>query len=143
MKTCTQCNAEMDETEAVCPQCGFRSKRLAAGFFGRLLGRGPKSALDYLNVGNDYLNRRSPDGNFKKSDLNRAITAYTKAIQLDPKLATDYKRKLALAHQYRGEVYSRSNDLNRAIKDYTEAIRLFPYAVPYYYRALAYFQRRR
>jgi tetratricopeptide (TPR) repeat protein len=143
MKTCRQCNAALDDEEAVCPQCGFRVNKPASGFFNWLLGRGPKSALDYLTLGNDYLNRRSPDGNFNKADLNRAIAAYTKAIRLDPKLAADYHRKLALAYQYRGEFYSKTNDFDRAIKDYTEAVRLFPYAVPYYYRAVAYFQKRR
>ena len=84
MKACTHCNAEMDAEEATCPQCGFRPQKPAFGFFRRLFGLGPKSALAYLNLGNDYLNRRSPDGNFKQGDLNGAIAAYTKGIRLDP-----------------------------------------------------------
>ena len=72
MKTCTQCNAEMDEEETACPQCGFKKPPL--GFFKRLFGLGPKSASDYLDQGNTYFSRRSPDGHIKTGDLSRAIT---------------------------------------------------------------------
>ena len=124
MKTCTQCNAEMDEEETVCPQCGFQKP--PTGFLKRLFGLRPKSASDYLDRGNACFNRRSPDGYIKLGDLSRAIAAYTKAIRLDPNLRPAYQPKLAKVYQYRGDAYLRANDCDRAIKDYTEAIRLLP-----------------
>src|SRR5262245_62112175 len=119
MKTCTQCNAEMDEEATACPQCGFKKPRV--GFFKRLLGLGTKSASDCLRQGNAYSSRRSPDGDIKTGDLSRAIAAYSKAIRLDPKLASAYQPKLAKVYQYRGDAYLRQNYLDRAIEDYTEA----------------------
>jgi tetratricopeptide (TPR) repeat protein len=124
MKICTQCDAEMDNEETVCPQCGFQKKPL--GVFRRLFGLGPKSPSDHLDQGNAYFNRRSPDGYVGQGDLSRAIDAYTKAIKLDSKLASAYQPKLAKLYQYRGDAFLRQNDVDRAINDYTEAIRLLP-----------------
>jgi hypothetical protein len=109
MKTCTQCNAELDEEETVCPQCGFQKPPVS--LFKRLFGLGPKSASDYLDQGNAYFRRRSPEGFIKLSDLSGAIAAYLKAIRLEPKFVPAYQPKLAKVYQYRGDAYLRQNDL--------------------------------
>ena len=64
-------------------------------------------------------------------DFDSAISAYTEAIRLDPKLAKAYGG--------RGFAYCEKGDFDRAIADYTQAIRLEPkFAVAYWGRGLAY-----
>ena len=64
-------------------------------------------------------------------DYDRAITDYTKAIELD--------RKDALAYLNRGSAYYKKQDYDRAIADYTKAIKIDPKAADAYYgRGFAY-----
>ena len=104
----------------------------------------------------------------EQPDYDRAITDYSEAIRLDPKLTNAYSLRallyLLIKHDYdravtdlgdvirlnpsatsyynRGSAYSRKDDLKRAIKDYTEAIRLDPkFAAAYKNRATAYMNK--
>ncbi len=105
------------------------------------------------------------DSLFEKRDFAAAISAYTAAIQIDPKNAAAYSGrgrayaakgepdkgiadcteairlnpKLAKAYHGRGIAYRKKRDFDRAIADFTEAIRLDPkYAKAYQGRGLAY-----
>ncbi len=62
-----------------------------------------------LIVGNDYL---------EKGELDRAISEYDQAIQLDPNLAAAYIE--------RGFAYIDKGEFNRAISDFDQAIQLNP-----------------
>jgi tetratricopeptide (TPR) repeat protein len=53
-----------------------------------------------------------------KGDFTKAIAAYTKAIERDPKYAFSYIG--------RGDAYLASGDFDRAIADYDRAVRLDP-----------------
>jgi tetratricopeptide (TPR) repeat protein len=76
----------------------------------------------YLNRGMAY----KQQGNY-----DRALAAFNKALQLDPRLAAGYIK--------RGNLYLDRNDLDRAIADYSAAIRIDPQnAAPYMNRGLAY-----
>ena len=68
---------------------------------------------------------------WKKNDPDKAITDYTKAIQLDPKSAE--------AHRDRGISHLSNGDVDDAIADYTKAIQLDPeFTAAYKDRAAAY-----
>ena len=83
---------------------------------------GPEAqAIEHFNRGVEHRQQ----GNF---DL--AIEEYTKAIALDPQLATAYSN--------RGRAYYGKGELDRAIADYDQAIALGPpHANSYYYRGVA------
>jgi tetratricopeptide (TPR) repeat protein len=67
----------------------------------------------------------------KKGDLKSAITNFSEAIRLDPKLVTAYNN--------RGLVYYEKHELDKAIADFNEAIRLDPKLTSAYgHRADAY-----
>ena len=53
-----------------------------------------------------------------KGEYDRAISDFTEAIRLDPKLASAYYN--------RGIAYENKGEHDKAIADYTEAIRLEP-----------------
>ena len=62
-----------------------------------------------------------------EGDYDRAIEAFTKAIELNP--------NYAVAYNNRGLVYNNIGEFDRAIEDYTQAIQLKPdYAIVYYCR---------
>lgn len=70
-------------------------------------------------------------GYYEKKDYDRAIDAYSQAIQLAP--------NYVVAFNDRGNVYLNKKDYERAIQDYNEAIRLRPgYALAFFNRGLAY-----
>src|SRR2546423_1794714 len=76
----------------------------------------------------DYNNRG--DARFAKGDHDGAIADYTKAIEIDPRVAGPYAGR-GLARQAKG-------DLDGAIADYTKAIEIDPHlALAYYYRGVA------
>ena len=78
-------------------------------------------------------NRGSTYG--EKGDYNRAIEAFTKAIDLNP--------NYAMAYNNRGLTYGKTGDYDRAIEDYTKAIKLKPdFVEAYYNRGVAYYERR-
>ena len=67
----------------------------------------------------------------KQKEYEKAITHYTKAIELNPNFAE--------AHCNRGFVYANKDDLNSAIQDFNTAIELNPnFAEAYYNRGFAY-----
>jgi tetratricopeptide (TPR) repeat protein len=101
---------------------------------------------------------------YDKKDYDKAITDYTKAIEIDSKYAdayyyrgaawhdkgnldkaiTDYTKAIAInpkdtdAYYYRGRAWYGKGDLDKAIADYTKTIELKPkYTDAYYYRGLA------
>jgi tetratricopeptide (TPR) repeat protein len=74
-----------------------------------LLALGPKSAAEAVAWG---------DSLREKEHYAAAITAYTKALKLDPKCAKAYCG--------RGRAYGASHNLDKAIADLNEAIRLDP-----------------
>lgn len=83
---------------------------------------GCKDAKDYYNQG---------DACFKKGETDRAIAAFTRAIEKNPRFVN--------AYYYRGMAYHRKKDHNRAVADYTRAIEINPqYAVAHAERALIY-----
>jgi tetratricopeptide (TPR) repeat protein len=90
--------------------------------------RAPQAKAD-AQVLQSYLNRGmayKQQGNY-----DRALAAFNKALQLDPRLAAGYIK--------RGNLYLDRNDLDRAIADYSAAIRIDPQnAAPYMNRGLAY-----
>jgi tetratricopeptide (TPR) repeat protein len=78
--------------------------------------------IAYLERGNAYLG---------KSEYERAIADYDRAIELDP--------KYAMAYHNRGLSHYNRRDYDQAIADYSHAIQLNPkYAVAYHGRGLAY-----
>jgi tetratricopeptide (TPR) repeat protein len=83
----------------------------------RLLTRAIASGeLSQKNLIRAYINR----GNawFSKSDYDKAIADFTKAIEIDPKDAD--------AHYNRGVAWQRKSDYNKAIADFTKAIEIDP-----------------
>ena len=72
---------------------------------------------------------------FLKLDCAKAISDFTEAIRLDP--------KLAVAYCNRGIAYEKQHNFDKAISDYNEAIRLDPnFALAYYNRGIMYEERR-
>ena len=61
---------------------------------------------------------------FDKKEYDKAISAFTEAIRLDP--------NNALAHCNRGRAYVNKGDNDKAIRDFDEAIRLDPRLAPAY-----------
>ena len=70
--------------------------------------------------------------NFDKAGnyIKKAVDAYTKAIELNPKFAEAYND--------RGVAYADLGNPTRAIKDYNKAIQLNPHALPYNNRGVTY-----
>ncbi|MGB2862631.1 MAG: tetratricopeptide repeat protein [Sedimentisphaerales bacterium] len=84
---------------------------------------GCKNSEDYYNQGDAY---------FKKGENDRAIAAFTKAIEKNPGFAN--------ACYYRGMAYHRKKEHDQVISDYTRAIEINPQpAVAYAERALIYY----
>src|SRR5438128_1817909 len=110
MKRCTQCQVDMDDEEAVCPQCGHRHEVTD-----------PKTALDFLNRG---------IGHQGQGDLDRACADFNEALRLNPSFARA-RNCLQSMFLARGAAHFSQGELDKAIGAYTEAIRLNPYAVPY------------
>jgi len=72
---------------------------------------------------------------FKGGNLDQAMTAYNKAIELDPKQAQFYNN--------RGGAYRELNHYDEAIADFNRALELNPnYANAYYNRAVAFYQKK-
>lgn len=70
----------------------------------------------------------------QQGQYDRAITSYTKAIEIDPKLTIAYIR--------RGLVYRKQNNYQQAIADYTKVIELDPKSpLGYYFRGNSYHRR--
>ena len=117
------------------------------------------NAATYVNRGAEYL---------KKDDYDSAITAFSKAIELDSNnipayvgrgvtyrckgnndhAITDFDKAIelapsdALAHRERGITYYSKKDYERAITDFDETIRLgFKYFSSYAGRGLAYYNK--
>jgi len=81
-----------------------------------------RRAVAYLQTAQTY----SDDG-----DLERALADLTRALQLNPKLATAYNN--------RGVIHSQRGELARAIADFSAALRLDPQVAEVYHnRGLAY-----
>jgi len=94
---------------------------LIAAVFGMCV-HGCKDAKDYYNQGDAY---------FKKGETDRAITAFTKAIEKNPRFAN--------AYYYRGMAYHRKKQDDQVIADYSKAIEINPqFGVAYAERALIY-----
>lgn len=89
----------------------------------RLIGVfGPIDAFAYYNRGLAYAD---------KGDYDKAISDYTKAVELDPKLAGAYNG--------RGNAFYDKGAFDNTIADYNSAIQLTPkWAVLYYNRGNAY-----
>ena len=67
----------------------------------------------------------------EKGDFDKAIAAFTKAIELNP--------EFALAYNNRGAAYAEKGEIGKAINDYNEAIKLNPReARAYHNRGFAY-----
>src|SRR5262245_25273639 len=67
------------------------------------------SAENYSRLGDTYLTR---------GELEQAITSYSKAIELDPKLAEAYNN--------RGLAYARKGQYERAVGDFSRAVEINP-----------------
>lgn len=82
-----------------------------------------------VNLSWAYFNRGN--GHLRNKNYDRALSDYTRAIDLDPNYAMNYYN--------RGYVYQDQKDFRRAIQDYSSAIRISPsHAGSYFNRALAY-----
>jgi len=72
---------------------------------------------------------------FDSGNYNAAVDAFTKAIELDPRLIN--------AYSFRGNAYFNLGDYKQAIRDYNKAIKLSPldreYAYIYYNRGNVYY----
>jgi tetratricopeptide (TPR) repeat protein len=67
------------------------------------------------------------DSFLKQEKWEDAITAYTKAIELDSKLAvTELCNKVAKAYYNRGLAYEDKDNIDNACADYTQAISIDP-----------------
>ena len=78
--------------------------------------------VEHFNRGNAY---------GAKGYHDRAISDYTKAIEINPRYAE--------AYCLRGATYTKKGEYDRAISDLTEALKINPrYAEPYYFRGVAY-----
>ena len=115
-----------------------------------------EAALDSYNLGTEAL---------EKEDYDLAITCFTEAIRLDPRMAEAYNNRayaysekgdydqaiadlteairldpnLAAAYDNRGRAYGDKGEFDKAIADHTKAIQLDPTdAVPYNNRGSAY-----
>jgi len=101
---------------------------LVLSVVGSTLGCGPSAqtqAIEHTNQGIALADAGQYD---------EAITAYTKAIQLDP--------SFALAYNNRGCAYHNKGQYDRAIADYNKAIELDPsFALAYNNRGLAYYSK--
>jgi tetratricopeptide (TPR) repeat protein len=79
-----------------------------------------------------YLERA--DEYYGKKNYNKAISAYSQALSIDPELDKDlYSSNLASAYYQRGSTYYQNKDYSSAISDYTQAIKYEPEAHAYYY----------
>ena len=86
----------------------------------------PEDAYAYNSRGDDYFDRK---------DYNRAIVAYTRAIELDP--------EYGLAYYNRGAAYHEKKNYDRAIADYTKDIELNPkHTKAYNNRGVTYYRKR-
>jgi tetratricopeptide (TPR) repeat protein len=74
-----------------------------------MIQRNPKDVLAYQNRGDAY---------GLKGEVDRAISDYTKAIELDPNYAPAYTN--------RGRAYTSKGDYTRAVADVTKASELLP-----------------
>ena len=91
---------------------------------------GPKSAREACDRGTSCLEKREYDA---------AITAFTEAIRLNPKLAEAFCGRGMIYALYRY-----NSEFDRGIADLNEAIRLDPKsAVAFHDRGVAYFRKRR
>lgn len=87
---------------------------------------GCKKAEDYYNRG---------DARFKKGETDRAISDFTRAIEMNP--------KFAMAHFYRGRAYLSKRELDQSVSDLNKAIEIDPgFAVAYSERAMVYYIRK-
>jgi len=66
-----------------------------------------ESAKFYLDRGNSY---------FKKGQLDQAIADYTKALEINP--------RLAIAYAQRGNIYNEKGQLDRVLADYNKALEI-------------------
>ena len=72
---------------------------------------------------------------YKKGQLDQAISDYTNALEINPRLAEAYYR--------RGIAYVKKGQLDQAISDFTKAFEINPrYAEAYYSRGVAYYFKR-
>ena len=80
-----------------------------------------------------YYNRGIAYG--KKGQYDRAISDFTKAIEIDPRYAEAYNN--------RGIAYGKKGQYDRAISDYTKALKINPmFAGAYYNRGVAYYYKK-
>ena len=70
----------------------------------------------------------------QKRDFQKAVTYYTKAIELNPETAEAYVN--------RGAAYESMDDLDRALEDFNKSLALEPKSEGYNNRANVYFKRR-
>src|SRR5262245_40789022 len=115
MKTCTRCDAEMGDEEAVGSQCGFRSQQPEGG---------PPWTQDPKLM---TMMRACYFGTltFYQGNYDRAIADYTELIQVEPYQSKQYGPNPAVFFN-RGQAYRQKGDYDHAIADFTESIRLGP-----------------
>ena len=85
-----------------------------------------RDAEAYYNRGNVY---------DEKSQLDQAISDFTKALEINPRYAEAYNN--------RGLAYDEKGQLDQAFSDFNKALEINPrYAVAYYNRGIAYYFKR-
>ncbi len=95
------------------------------------LARRKDASIRHYNLGHRYYTRvQYGEGDPNDQDINLAIMAFTKAIEINPNYAEAY-------HE-RGLAYDAIGEYDRAISDYNKAIEINPkYEKAYNHRRLA------
>lgn len=160
MRMCPKCGRKYDDKTLFCTECGVKTtgtqkkdnntKKIAGGVIGAIIigaafylfsmanptptpkptptpapspGTKQGTTIDYAKQADDYF--------FNTKEYDKAITAYTKAIEQDKDDARLYMN--------RGISYRKTGDNNKALADYNQAIKLkSDYAIAYYNRGYLY-----
>ena len=84
-----------------------------------VLRKNPRNAVAYVNRASGYVYKGGAGkSSLERSDLDRAISDYTLAVEIDPKMAP--------AFNARGIVYQKLENLDRAFADFNRAIEIDP-----------------
>jgi hypothetical protein len=111
------CHAICSTTEGICEFSGNPPKIIAACTRAIRSGKGPLATY-YASRGYAYSSTGA------KGDDDRAISDYTKAIEINPTAQTFILR--GTQHYLRGFQHYQNSEYSLAVRDYTEAIRLDP-----------------